>query len=92
MKIKFKILVLTIIIINVIIFVNFDMDERKGRKYSFTLANIEALANESSDSNWISCYETISSEGTNYQTHITYCGECTAKLARSWSQLDSCKK
>lgn len=56
-----------------------------------SLENIEALASVSeTNSSNIACYESISNDGSGNQTHVTYCGGCTAKLCKSWSNKYVC--
>ena len=53
------------------------------------LTNIEALAaNEGGDT--YDCWETISEDGPNAKTHVTYCGSCNPILARGWSDNSTC--
>jgi len=55
------------------------------------LANVEALArSEDGGSGRLTCVNTISNSGPGNSTHYTYCGSCTAVLAKSWSDVSSC--
>lgn len=55
------------------------------------LANIEALASgESNTGTKLDCWDSVSNKGNVLQTHVTYCGDCNAVLARSWSSQSMC--
>lgn len=55
------------------------------------LENVEALASvESSSREAVRCWRNISDIGTKLKTHVTYCGNCTPILARTWSNESQC--
>lgn len=58
------------------------------------LENIEALAGSDNGANppSIDCWNTITNKGAGRQTHYSYCGSCTAVLARDVSDKDHCPK
>lgn len=58
------------------------------------LENIEALAGSDNGANPLSidCWNTITNKGAGRQTHYSYCGSCTAVLARDVSDKDHCPK
>lgn len=72
--------------------INWNWHSTIGNTLPLTIANIEALAHENSNPEWISCYETITNYGKGDKTHQTYCGECAPKLVRGWSDSSSCQK
>jgi hypothetical protein len=86
------VIAVNIIVFNIVVFINFNRNNNKKNVLSLSLANIEALAQESLNTQWYTCYETISNSGNGNQTHVTYCGDCSPKLARSWSGKSSCSK
>ena len=53
------------------------------------LENVEALASGESGQR-LDCWETVSSTGNILSTHVTYCGNCQAVLAKSWSRKSIC--
>jgi len=58
---------------------------------SFLFQNVEALANgESGSGQTLDCWQTIEAISGGSSTHKTYCGECAAKLCRSWSDASTC--
>ena len=77
--------ILIIIIFIFVVFMNVGINKAEAN-----LANVEVLASEISSSLTLSCYDDISDKGTGNRTHVTYCGGCSAKLARSWSSTSSC--
>lgn len=58
------------------------------------LENVEALAGPDSGSNpaSIDCWNTVTNKGAGRQTHYSYCGTCSAVLARDVSDKDHCPK
>jgi hypothetical protein len=75
---------------------NVNLNSQSSDLSDVSLANVEALANGESSSKSIDCWQEISSSHSNAMsaelTHKTYCGECSAKLDRSWSSSSSCSK
>lgn len=53
------------------------------------LINVEALANGENGQK-LDCWSTVSSNGNVLATHVTYCGSCSAVLAKSWSNKSMC--
>ncbi len=81
---KKKIKLVIIIAIGVLGFVNLSFISIKNNKISsHELANIEALVS-TLEAGRIRCWHTISSELPGKLTHVTWCGDCTAHLARNW--------
>lgn len=71
----------------------FNVNIVPNKKFSnISLANIEAIASGEGGAVTIDCWSTVSDIGPNAQTHVTYCGDCTAVLARGWSNKSTCTK
>ena len=90
MKKIIKLVIITTVVI--LCFINININNTKDGISSIKLANIEALASGESSGEWITCYRTISCAGSGNSTHVTYCGDCSAHIARGWSNSDFCRK
>jgi hypothetical protein len=56
------------------------------------LSNVEALASAESSGSNLQCWSTVSTSGAGSLTYVTYCGDCSAVIARSWSNSNGCAK
>ena len=69
--------------------VSMHQNRDKPEMSDLALANVEALALNENDGNGdrhlLSCSQSVSSEGNEYFTHVTYCGTCSPiKVRRAW--------
>lgn len=68
-------------------------DNSSKKVMDITIENIEALAqSEGGTRPNLKCWKTISENGSNALTHVAYCGDCTAKVARGWWEESTCYK
>ena len=89
MKKKIKLVIKIAIALLVLGLVNLNFSIIKNdNTSSLMLENIEALA---SGGIILECYKTISTVGDGNLTHVTYCTDCDAHLARSWSSKGYCE-
>lgn len=63
---------------------------RTEQHVGFTMENVEALANESGLKAYMSCYKTISSDGTGALVTKIWCDDCKEIQCRTFSANDDC--
>jgi hypothetical protein len=80
--------------IALMVFVNLKYDNTHINISSHKFTNVKALtkANAESGGLLLECYKTISSRGEGNLTHVTYCQDCDARLAKTWSGKNGCRK
>ena len=88
-----KIKLVIVVAIALLGFANLNSSNISNTTSSIELTNILALASANAEGGLqlLSCYKQISSGGSGNLTHVTYCQDCDARLARSWSSKYSCQ-
>lgn len=85
-----KKLLVFILFIMLVFSIGYSNSAKNEIKNDLVLQNIEALASGETSGTPLKCWKNISDAGPNTQTHVTYCGDCSATLARSWSTEGQC--
>lgn len=85
-----KLLTFTLFVM-VVFFIGYSSNTKSEFTSDLVLQNIEALASGEGSGNPLKCWRTISDDGPNTQTHVTYCGSCDAILARTWYRESQCQ-
>jgi hypothetical protein len=72
--------------------VDVSLNSQKSELSDVMLANVEALATESSNGQQVTCYNTISGQQGSPMEDKTYCGDCKSKPAQTWSNVSECSR
>jgi hypothetical protein len=72
---------------------NVNYNNSPGKNLSaVSLANVEALADESPGGEIYNCWETLTFDHAIGSVHKTYCLTCGPLICNTWSDKETCKK
>lgn len=77
--------------VTLLFFIGYSNNAKPEPTSDLILQNIEALASGETSGKPLKCWRNISDDSASPQTHVTYCGNCDAILARTWSRESQCQ-